>query len=134
TLRATEGNWLARDNARHRVTDVHRVSIHEPGHNLGIGVHVGRWDVLVRTDHELDLGRVASGQILELRLGEELRIDGHTAFGSAIWQASYRAFPGHEHCQGLDFLERHILVEADTTLGWSRSGVVLDAVAGKDLH
>ena len=32
----------------------------------------GRRDVLVRADHELDLGGVAPGQVLQLRLGEEL--------------------------------------------------------------
>ena len=85
------------------------------------------------TDHELDLGGVAPGQVLQLRLGEEFRIDGDAALGSAVRQADHRAFPGHPHRQGLDFLERHILVIANAALGRSRSGVVLDAVPGKDL-
>ena len=56
-LGAAEADRLAGDDARDRVPDVHRVGVHHPGHDLGVGVHVRRGDVALRADEHLDLGR-----------------------------------------------------------------------------
>ena len=44
-----------------------------------------------------------------------------------------RALPGHPHREGLDLVERDVLVVADAALGRAAAEVVLDAVAGEDL-
>ena len=67
-LRAAEADRLAGDDARDRVADVHRVGVHHPGHDLGVGVDVRRRDVLLGADEDLDLGGEAAGQALELLL------------------------------------------------------------------
>ena len=67
-LGAAEADRLAGDDARDRVADVHRVGVHHPGHDLGVGVDVRRRDVLLGTDEDLDLGGEAAGQALQLLL------------------------------------------------------------------
>ena len=87
----------------------------------------------VRPDHAGDLGGVAAGEILELVLGEQLRVDRDAAFGAAERQPDDRALPGHPHRQGLDLGDRDSLVVADAALGRAGTAVVLDAVTGEDL-
>ncbi len=44
-----------------------------------------------------------------------------------------RALPGHPHREGLDLVERDVLVVAEAALGRAAAEVVLDAIAGEDL-
>ncbi len=69
TLRAAEADRLAGDDARDGVAGVHRVGVHHPGHDLGVGVDVRGRDVLLGADEDLDLGEEAAGQPLELLHG-----------------------------------------------------------------
>ena len=132
-LGAAEADRLAGDDARDRVARVHRVGVHHPGHDLGVGVDVRRRDVLLGTDQDLDLGGEAAGQALELLLAELLGIDDHAALAAAVRDADDRALPGHPHREGLDLVERDVLVVADAALGRAAAEVVLDAIAGEDL-
>src|SRR5207342_758976 len=133
TLRATERDRLAGDDARDGVPDVHRVGVHDPGHRLGVRVHVRGGDVPLRPDDDADLGRVTPGQALELLVGQLLRVDDDATLATAVRDADDCALPGHPHREGLDLVEGHVLVVADAALGWSPAEVVLDAVAGEDL-
>ena len=72
---------------------VHRVRVHHPGHDLLVGVHVGRRDVLVRADDDADLAGVAARHALELAARELLRVDPDAALGAAV---------GHVHRRVLD--------------------------------
>ena len=132
-LGAAEADRLAGDDARDRVAGVHRVGVHHPGHDLGVGVDVRRRDVLLGPDQDLDLGEEAPGQALELLLAELLGIDDHAALAAAVRDADDRALPGHPHREGLDLVERDVLVVADAALGRAAAEVVLDAIAGEDL-
>ena len=132
-LGAAEGDRLAGDHAGHRVADVHRVGVHDPGHRLAVRVHVRRGDVPLGPDDDADLGRVAAGQALELAQRELLGIDDDAALGAAVGDVDDRALPGHPHRQGLDLVEGHALVVADAALGRAAAQVVLDAIAGEDL-
>ena len=85
-------------------------------------------------DEDLDLGEEAPGQAFELLLAELLRVDDDAALAAAVRDADDRALPGHPHGEGLDLVERHVLVVADAALGRAAAEVVLDAVAGEDLH
>ena len=63
---AAEVNGLAGDDGRHGVARVHRVGVHDPGHRLLVGVHVGRGHVLLGADEVDELGRVAARHALQL--------------------------------------------------------------------
>ena len=132
-LGAAEADGLAGDDARDGVADVHRVRVHDPGHDLGVGVDVRRGDVALGADEDADLGREAAGQALQLAQRELLGIDDHAALAAAVGDVHHRALPGHPHGQGLDLVEGHVLVVADAALGRAAAEVVLDAVAGEDL-
>ncbi len=66
---AADRDRLAGDDLRNRVTDLHRVRVHHPGHRLLVRRHVGRRDVLLRADHRQQLDREPPRQTLELVLG-----------------------------------------------------------------
>ena len=93
----------------------------------------GGGNVPLRPDQDLDLGREAAGQTLELLHAELLGVDDHAALATAVRNADDRAFPGHPHGEGLDLVERDVLVVAQATLGGPAAQVVLDAVTGEDL-
>ena len=112
---------------------MHRVGVHHPGHDLGVGVDVRRRDVLLGPDEDLDLGEEAAGQALELLLAELLGVDDDAALAAAVRDADDRALPGHPHGEGLDLVERDVLVVADAALGRAATQVVLDPIAGEDL-
>ena len=112
---------------------MHRVGVHDPGHHLGVGVDVRGRDVALGADQDLDLGREASGQALELLHAQLLGVDDDPALAAAVGDADDRALPGHPHGEGLDLVERHVLVIAQPALGRSAPEVVLDAVSGEDL-
>ena len=132
-LGAAQADRLAGDDARDGVAGVHGVGVHHPGHDLGVGVDVRRRDVLLGADEDLDLGEEPAGQALELLLAELLRVDDDAALAAAVRDADDRALPGHPHREGLDLVERDVLVVADAALGRPAAQVVLDAVAGEDL-
>ena len=64
---------------------------------------------------------------------ELLGVDRDAALAAAVRDADDRALPGHPHREGLDLVERDVLVVADAALGRAAAEVVLDAVAGEDL-
>ena len=64
--RAAHLERLAGDDRRLRVADVHRVGVHDPRHDLLVGVDVRRRDVLFRADRLDDFGDVAARERLEL--------------------------------------------------------------------
>src|SRR3989304_4222497 len=61
-LRPTDGNRLAGHDSGDREPMVHAVGVHDPGHGLRRGVHVGCGDVAFRTHHDADLGRIPAGR------------------------------------------------------------------------
>ena len=132
--RAAEADRLAGDDARDRVARVHRVGVHDPGHDLGVGVHVRRRDVALRADEDLDLGDEAAGQALELLLADSF-------LGSTITPPLPPPYgmPTTAHFQvihiarALTSSRLDVLVVADAALGRAAAEVVLDAVAGEDL-
>ena len=104
-LGAAQADGLAGDDGGDGVPDVHRVGVHDPGHRLGVRVHVRGRDVPLRADEDADLGRVAARQPFELTPGEQLGIDAHAALAAAEWDGHDGAFPGHPHGQGTNLVE-----------------------------
>ncbi len=115
------------------VADVHAVGVHDPRHDLIVGVDVGRRDVLVRADGVDDLGDVAARQRLELAARHARGIADDAALAAAEGHVRDGALPGHPGGQRRDFVERDVRVIADAALGRPERDVVLHAIAGEDL-
>jgi hypothetical protein len=115
------------------VADVHAVGVHDPGHDLGVGVDVGRGDVLVGADGIDDLGDVAARQRLQLAPRHPRRVADDAALAAAERHLRDRALPRHPRRQRRDLVERDVRVIADAPLGRAERDVVLHAVAGEHL-
>ena len=113
---------------------MHGIGVHDPGHDLGVGTHVGRGDVAFRADEEADLGGIAPGQPLQFAAAQLAGVDDHAALGAAVGQVHQRAFPRHPHGQRAAFVQRHLGVIADAALGRAFDGVVVHAKAGEHAH
>ncbi len=125
---------LAGRDTRDGMTDVHGVRVHQPGHRLLVRVDVRRGDVLVRTNDRDQFGSEAAREVLDLVTRQLLRVDPHAAFRPTVWDSDDGTLPRHEHRQGLHFGQRDVLMVANAALGRSGVAVVLDAMAGEDLH
>ena len=66
---AAERDGLAGDDRGHGLAHVHGVGVHDPGHGLLVGAHVGRGNVFFRADEFDERGGVAAGHALELAFG-----------------------------------------------------------------
>ena len=108
---------------------VHRVRVHHPGHDLAVGVHVGRGDVALRADDDADLAGVAARHALELLHRQLLRIAADAALGAAVGQVHRGALDRHPGRQRHHLLERHVGVVAHAALARAARQVVLDPVA-----
>jgi len=108
---------------------MHRYRVHDPGHHLGVGAHVRCRNVFFRAEEDGDLGRVSAREVLELALRKLHGVACDGSLRTAVGQADRRAFPGHQHGQGLDEVEGDVGVVADPTFSRSAADVVLDAPA-----
>ena len=111
---------------------MHGVGVHNPGHLALASAHVRRRDVPLRAHQHADLGGITTGEILQLPDRERLRITEDPPLGSPIRDANHRAFPGHPHRQGADFIKRHAWMITNPALGRAERGVMVDAIAGED--
>ncbi len=131
--RAAHLDRLAGHDRRGGVADVHAVGVHDPRHDLIVGVDVGRGHVLLRADGVDDLGDVAARQRLELAPRHPRRIADDAALAAAERHVRDGAFPGHPRRERRDLVERDVGVIADAALGRAERDVVLHAIAGEDL-
>ena len=131
---AADDQRFAGDDARNRLTHVHRVRIHEPRHRLRIGVDVGSGNVFVRTDDFDQFCGIPARDTLELALREFGRVAGDAAFTAAERQIDDRAFPRHPKGERRHFVQRHAGVETDAALGRAARETVLDAITGVHLE
>jgi hypothetical protein len=130
--RAADLDRFAGDHLRHREAVVHRVGVHDPGHRPGVGPHIRRRDVPLRTEQRPDLSRVAAGQPLQLADRQAPGGAGDAAFGPAEGDADQGALPGHGHRHRAHLVEVHVRRVADAALGRAARQVVLDAVPLED--
>ena len=129
---AAGGDRLAGDDLGHRAPLVHRIRVHEPGHDLLVGAHVGRHHVGVGADEGDHLLHVAARQVLQFMARQRVGIDGDAALRTAIGQAGQRAFPAHPDRQRGDLADVEIGRIARAALGGAECQVVLHAVAVED--
>ena len=118
----------------HRLAHVHGVGVHHPGHDLFVGVDVGRGNVFFRADEFDQFGGVAPRHALELAHRHLVRIADHAALGAAERNVDHRALPGHPTGQRANFIERDVGRVANAALGRAARDRVLHAEAGEDFE
>ena len=99
------GYGFAGDDGGHGLAHVHGVGVHDPGHGLLVGAHVGGGDVFFGADKLDEFGGVAAGHAFELALGTFLGVADDAALGSAEGDVDDGALPGHPGGEGADFVE-----------------------------
>ena len=133
-LAAADLHRLAGHDGGHRVAVAHRVGVHHPGHDAGVGAHVGGGDVAVGADDRLEFGDEAAAQVLQFAVAQRGRVDDDAALGAAVGQVDDGALPGHPHGEGAHLVEGHGGGVADAALVRAAGVVVLHAVAREGAH
>src|ERR1043166_120854 len=132
--RTTQVDWFTGYHCGDSVTRVHRIGVHDPGHGLLVGIHVGGGHVLLRSDEVQEFSRVAAGHALDFADRHLLRIANDAAFGAAEGHIHYCTFPRHPRCQRAHFVESDIRSVTYSALCWSTRKVVLHAITLKHLN
>ena len=113
---------------------VHRIGVHEPGHDLFVGAEVRRHHVDPRADERNHLLHVAAGKILELLWLERARVDRDPTLAAAEGKIGERAFPAHPDGERCDFADVDVRGESGPAPRGAERQVVLDAKAGEDIR
>lgn len=133
-LRAPELQGLAGDHRQVVLTRVQSViSVVDPGHGLGVGIHVRRRHIREGSDVVSQLGDIAPGDAPLLPLAQPLGVAGHAALGPAEGQAEQGALPAHEGGECRDLRQVHPWVVADAPLPWTQDPAVQDPITGEAL-
>ena len=123
--RSTERQRLSGDHTWGTPSHDLLVLVQHPGHDLGVGIDVGRGNIDVRADVVRDGPNVTPGKALQLPLGHLLGVANHPALPPAQGEVHDGGLPGHPGGQGTHGVERLLGVEADPTLGGTTGVVVL---------
>ena len=105
------------------------VFVHDPGHHLRIGTHVGSGDVLVGPDHVVDLLDELAGQSLHLPARELVGVAVDAPLGPAERQIDQRRLPGHQAGQRPGFIHVDGRMVAQAPFERTAGIVVLHSVA-----
>ena len=87
---------------------MHGVGVHDPGHDLFVGVDVGSGNIFFGANEIEQFGRVAAGHALQFAHGHRVRIADDAALGTAEGDVHDRALPGHPTGEGADFIEVNV--------------------------
>ena len=109
----------------------HAVGVHDPSHDLRIGVNIRRGNVFVRPDQRRNLVCVAPRQPFKFVVRELVRVANNAAFCASEWDVDDGAFPGHPCCEGPYFVERDVGMIANAALARPTRAVMLHAEAFK---
>ena len=127
--RAAQFDRLAGDDTGDGGTLVGRVGVHHPGHDLAVGVDIGRRNVLGRPDDHADLAGVAAGEFFQFVGREFFRIDADAALGTAVGDVDCGVLDGHPCRKCHHLFQCHVRVIAHAALAGPARDVVLHAVA-----
>ncbi len=116
------------------MSDSHRVSVHDPGHGLRVGVDIRGGNILGRSDDGQDLAGITPRHAFKLALGHALGVADHATLGPAKRNVHGGGLPGHPHRQRLHFIQSDVGMEADAAFAGTARHVVLHAVAGEHLY
>src|SRR5579859_1531442 len=134
TLAATDSQGLARHDCRDGVTGVHGIGIHDPAHDLRVGVHIGGGNVAIGANQDGDFSSVAAREAFEFSAGHFMGIADDAAFRTAKRDGDNGALPRHPHCQGTHFVERDFGSKTDAAFGRAAIDVVLHTITGEHFN
>ena len=129
--RAARADRFAGDDLGNGDALIHGIGVHEPGHRLLVGAHVGRHHVDAGPDERDHLLHVAARKVLELAERQRARIDRDAALAAAIGQIRERAFPAHPDRQRGDLADVDVERKPRAALGRAQGQMVLHAIALK---
>src|SRR6185437_13583964 len=132
SARAAEGERFAGDHGGFSAAHVHGIRIHEPRHDLLVGIDVGRRNVAVRSDEVDDFGGVAPGELFELGVGKDVRIDDDAPLTASERDVDDGALPRHPRSERAYFIERDVGRETNAPFSRTAHDRVLDAIAFED--
>src|SRR6185437_13470230 len=130
---AADVDGFAGHDAGDGLTHVHGVGIHDPGHDLLVGIDVGGGHVFFRPDEFDDFGGVAAGHALEFAGGHFFGIADHAALGSAEGDVDDGALPGHPTGESAYFVKIDVGCISDAAFGWAARLRMMHAEPGEDL-
>ncbi len=130
---AAEVGRFSGHNVQNRGAAVHAHGVHDPTHGFGVGVHVRRRNVGVRTDDRHNVHRVSTSEAADLFLFQLRDVDLNASFCSAERDVDHGAFPRHPHGKCLDLIQGYVLVIADAAFARTAGTAVLNTIAGKHL-
>jgi hypothetical protein len=110
---------------------MHTDGIHDPGHDLVVGIQVRGRDVAFWADKERNLRGIPAGHALQLARRQAFRRAGDAAFGPAVGNVDQSALPGHPHGQSLHLIRGHVRGVTYAPFGWATGHVVLHSVVGE---
>ena len=110
---------------------MHAVGVHDPRHQLIIGVDVGRGHILFWTDRIDDLCDIPPRQRLKLASRHPRRIAHDPSLAAAEWDVRDGALPRHPRRERGHLVERHAGLIANAALSRPERNVVLDGVPGE---
>ena len=133
-LRAAHLNRLAGDHGGGGAPHVHRVGVHDPGHDLLVGAQVRRRNVALGTEPLDQFGCVAPRDAFEFAAREFGGIADDAALGSAEGNIHDGAFPGHLAGQGAHFVERHVGRKTNAALARPAHQRVMHAITDENFE
>src|SRR6185312_16808059 len=116
---ATQANRLSRNYCGDRFAIDHGISIEDPAHDPGVGVHVGAGDVLCRPDHACDFARIASSDPLQLGARQGAAIDTNASLRTTEGNIDHGALGGHPCCKSHDLAKLEARMESNAPLSGS---------------
>src|SRR5215469_598998 len=131
---ATNGQRFPSDHSWYGIALVHGIGIHDPGHDLGIRVHIWSGNITIGANQDRNLGSIAACKTFEFGARELVWIADDTAFSASEGNIDDGALPGHPHGQGTYFVLGNFGAKADAAFGRAAIDVVLYAVARKHFH
>src|SRR5688572_25981625 len=132
--RAAEVDGLSSDHSRDGMTSVHRVSVHDPGHGLLVGIHVRSRHVLFWSNEVDQLCGITPRHPLELTHRHDLWIADDSALGAAEGHIHDRALPRHPRREGSHLVEIYVGCISDPALRWTTREVMLHPITLKHLN
>src|SRR5262249_10407366 len=131
---AAELDGLSGDNRGGGLSGMHRECVHDPGHGLLVGAHVGSGDVALWSEPAGKFGRIAARETLEFAAGHFARVADDAALGAAEGNVDDGALPSHPSSQSAYFIQAHVGGETNSAFAGSPDRGMENAIASEDLQ
>jgi hypothetical protein len=109
------------------------IFIQHPGHDLGVGVYIGRGHILGQANIAGDVAHIGSAEPLQFAGRHLAGIADDAAFGTAQGDVGHGRLPGHPGGQGPDGIDGLIGVEAEPPFVGPRASLYCTRKAAESL-